>query len=206
MPQRRKILGIAKRVGLVTFSFLLAFAPSVSVAQVRPWDHGSLEATEAEHLPVEPIAVDWRVPQFETNSVIAATLCFAVGFGACLLVVHSMLPSLVHAQCIEIVREYMDHTKRESDIRVVVLDRGSHEPLQQPRRVRVPAAKSIAETSFESQHHLRVDKPAAPAGYAPVGPPNRHSDDAPSSMLSQIYEQNLHLRDQMRKQSRSVKQ
>ncbi len=144
--------------------------------------------------------------QLETNSVIAAALCFAVGFGACLLVVYQLLPSLVYAQCIEIVRDYLDYARRESDIRVVVLDRESHAMLQKPRRASVPAAETIAETNHESQQHLRVDKPTAPASDAQVDQAGIQRVDAPNSMLSQIYEQNLHLRDQLRKQSRSVKQ
>jgi hypothetical protein len=202
MLQRRKNLKVTSHFGLLTISLLLATAPTVSLAADRSSAYESLGATVAGQRPGETATTtESRVPQLETSSVIAAALCFAVGFGACLLLVHFMLPSLVHAQCGEIVREHLDLLRRESDVRVVVLDRESHAPLRKPRRVSTPAAETVAESRVESQQHLRVDRPVAPAGT-----PDVHGDDAPNSMLSQIYEQNLHLRDQLRKQSRSVKQ
>lgn len=202
MLQRRKNLRVTRRGGLVTLALLLAIAPAVSVARDRSSAYDSHAAADVEQLPAETaMTTDLRVPQLETSSVIAASLCFAVGFGACLLLVHAMLPSLVRGQCDEIVREYLDLARRESDIRVVVLNRDTHQPSQKPRRASVPVAESTAESSYELQQHLRVDQPAAPAG-----PAESRSVDAPNSMLSQIYEQNLHLRDQMRQQSRSVKQ
>ena len=143
--------------------------------------------------------------QLESNSIIGAALCFAVGFGACLLVVYYLLPALVHAQCVEIVREYLDYTRRESDIRIVVLDRESPEPLRKPRRVSLPARDVFTEPSSESQRHLRVDRPIPPASSAQVEPSENRSNETPDSMLSQIYEQNLHLQEQLRKQNRSVK-
>ncbi|MDA1050771.1 MAG: hypothetical protein O3C40_09865 [Planctomycetota bacterium] len=177
------------------------------MAQDPSWRHGARPADEARQLPAEAvIQADLRVPQVETSSVISAVLCFAVGFGACLLVVHYMLPALVHAQCVEIVREYVDHTRRESDIRVVVLDRERHEPLRKPRRVSVPAGDENADTLDAAQHYLRVDKPTSVADSAPLGASDSHRDESSDSMLSQIYQHNLRLRDQLRKQSQSVKQ
>jgi hypothetical protein len=206
MLQRRQILEVASRIGLVTFSLLMAIAPSAASAQTRSWRHETPATIEAERLSAENVVpADLRVPQLEANSIIAATLCFAVGFVACLLIVHCMLPSLVHAQCVEIVREYLEFTRRESDIRVVVLDRNSHQPLHRPRRAATLAAEAIPESSYESHHHLRVDKPNPSSGYAPVTPTQIRNEDAPGSMLSQIYEQNLHLRDQLRQHSQSVK-
>ncbi|MBI2479195.1 MAG: hypothetical protein HYV60_11345 [Planctomycetia bacterium] len=207
MPPRRLFLRFANRVGLVTVSLLLTFVPLTTSAQDRSWKHEMPANTAAERLPAETaITADIRMPQVEANSIIVATLSFAVGFGVCLLLVHYMLPALVHVQCIEIVREYLDYARRESDIRVVVLDRESQEPLQRPRRVATRAAEVSTASSYESQHHFRVDQPEPPASYAPVAPAKLRSDDTPGSMLSQIYEQNLQLRDQLRKQSRSVKQ
>jgi hypothetical protein len=203
MLQRRQILSIVRQVGLVS----LLLAPTVAATQDRAGAYETPATFMSERLPAETvITADVGVLQLDANTIIGAALCFAVGFGACLLVVHYMLPSLVHAQCIEIVREYLDYTRRESDIRVVVLDRDSHEPRQRPRRVAAPTDEEVAASSYESQPYLRVDTPKTSSNYAPAMPTTTHSEETPSAMLSQIYEQNLHLRDQLRKQSRSVRQ
>ena len=207
MLQPSQILSVAGRVGLLTMSVLLTFVPTAALAQDHSSDHETSAPMAAERLPAETVIMaDVHVPQLATNSIIGAALCFAVGFGACLLVVHYLLPSLVHAQCVAIVREHLDYASRESDIRVVVLDREHHDSLQRPRRVAAPASEEIAAFSYESPHHLRVDKPQTSASRSHTMPTHASNENAATSMLSQIYEQNLHLRDQLRQQSRSVKQ
>jgi hypothetical protein len=203
MLQRRQILSFVRQFGLIS----LLLAPAVAKTQDRALAYETPVTFVSERLPAETvITADVGVLQLDANTIIGAAMCFAVGFGACLLVVHYMLPSLVHAQCVEIVREYLDHTRREADIRVVVLDRDSHEPLQRQRRVAAPTNEEVAAPNYESQQYLRVDKPKTSSNYVPTMPTTTHSEEAPNAVLSQVYEQNLHLRDQLRKQSRSVRQ
>lgn len=207
MLHRRPILEIARRIVLVTFSTLMTVAPISVSAQGRSWDYETPASFSTESLlPKTNLAADASTPKLEANAIIGATLCFAVGFGACLAIVHYLLPSLVHAQCVEIVRDYMDHAKRESDIRVVFLDRDGHESLQRPRRVATSNARTLDELSDDPEHRLRLDQPSASASYSQHSTTTANDQDTPSSMLSKIYEQNLHLREQLRKQSRSVKQ
>ncbi|MBC8355161.1 MAG: hypothetical protein H8E66_24565 [Planctomycetes bacterium] len=206
MLHRDSTQRIARRIGTITVCVLLAISTTAAAAQHAQLEFESLPSVSPEQQPAETvISADFRVPALEANSIIGAVLCFAVGFAACLLVVHYMLPSLVHAQCVEIVREYVDLTKRESDIRVVVLDREDHEPLRKPRRVSVPVRDQVIESINDSENQLRVDNPSIPTESPQNTSTNIPSEDNSDSMLSQIYQQNLHLRDQLRKQSRSVK-
>lgn len=207
MLPRRQILVIVGRVGFVTLSLLLMSAPPPTSAQDRPWEQAEAATFESErHSDPTTTVPRVGVSQLETNTIIGATLCFAVGFGACLLVVHFMLPSLVHAQCVEIVRDYIEYSRRESDIRVVFLDRDGHETLQRPRRVAPSVVEPHAESHDESRSHRRVDRPSPSSGREPTTPGSTQAESASNSLLSQIYEQNLHLRDQLREQSRNVKQ
>ncbi|MEX0819353.1 MAG: hypothetical protein WD070_07160 [Pirellulaceae bacterium] len=200
MWQRGEIWNSVRGMAFVVCALWLAIAASAGAAQDRSWD-GEAGTPGV----VERVAADAPMLKIETNSIILAVLCFAVGFAACLLVVRSLLPSLVHVQCVEIVREYLQHTRRESDVRVVVLDREPREPLRQPRRVTAAPAETTVIASRELPPHLRVDRPTASASPARAGSSGQNDDSAPDSMLSQIYEQNLHLRDQLREQGRSVR-
>lgn len=207
MLPRRQTLGIVGRVGFVTLSLLIMSALPRTSAQDRPWEQAEAATVESEQLsPPTAMAAGVGVSQLETNTIIGATLCFAVGFGACLFVVHFMLPVLVHAQCVEIVRDYVEYARRGSDIRVVFLDRDGHQTLQRPRRVAPPVVEPHVDAHYESQPNRRVDRPSPSSGHEPGTSSNVQGESAPNSMLSQIYEQNLHLHDQMRKQSRNVKQ
>ena len=207
MPQRNQNEAVANRARLAAILLLVVVAPAASVAQDDSRSLASPSAAVAEHRPIEPAAAaNDRLARVSTNDVIAAVLCFAVGFAACLFIVHQMLPGLVHAECVETIRDYLAHTARESDIRVVILDRESHDTPRKPRRASMPTAEQAAETSHDSKLRHRVDQPGAAPRAEPDQTRDDHNDDAPESMLAQIYKQNLHLRDQLRRQSRSVKQ
>ncbi|MCA9122755.1 MAG: hypothetical protein H6822_15535 [Planctomycetaceae bacterium] len=188
----------------MTLSFLVLSVHAMSRAQDEASSYESPSVMESELLPSESVlSADLRITDLDAHRIIGATLCFAVGFGACLLIVHYMLPSLVHAQCVEIVREYMAHAPRDADVRVVFLDREGHELLQRPRRVTAPSTEPTKAFDTHVEHRHRVDPATASPGHtlAPKG-----GKELSDSMLSEIYRQNLHLRDQMQQQSRSVKQ
>ena len=195
------------RTAFAALAIFLASALTEAPAQDRSWESERSAAIEANRFADETVmSTDLRASRWEADPVISAVLCFAVGFGACLLIVHCMLPALVHAQCIEIVREYVEHARREPDVHVVVLDRDGHRVAQRPRRVATRSAKPVSKLTADVPHHRRVDQPSPSSSYTSSRPTNKQCEEQePGSMLSQIYEQNLQLRDQLRKQSRSVK-
>lgn len=194
-----KIFVVVSRVALASIALLFALSSTESLAQFEPRRSSTVEQTPTDVL----ISADDRGTRLETNSIIGAALCFAVGFAACFAIVHSMLPGLVRAQCLEIVREYLDYAKPSSDVRVVVLDRESREPLKVPRRTMESSVAQTPQAESSPLDGYRLDKPRT----APT-PESTTNEDASSadSMLSQIYEQNVHLRDQLHKQSRRVRQ
>lgn len=115
-------------------------------------------------------------------------LSFAVGVAACLLVVRAMLPTLVRAHCAEVVREYIDRSSRESDVKVVVIDRDAE--------ARNQTAHVVPVQSRQSGRVIRVDAASATA-QAPTGTSAPH-DPQTQSILGRVYEQNLQLKKQLR--------
>ncbi len=201
------------RFGLLVWVALACLVPVAASGQVNSWPDTWPAYQNSARNEVEPRSeydvgsADSDVQQFDTNSIITAVFSFTVGFAACFFVVHSMLPSLVHAQCTEIVRDHLDLGQREPDIRVVVLDRDHGEELKKPRRA--TRTVSVPDTSVEPPSSTyrprtemrvgRVDPQSSIPSKATDGPAAEQISD---TMLSQIYQQNLSLREQMRDQTR----
>jgi len=131
------------------------------------------------------------------QSVLPATdlslslLSFAVGVGACLLVVRAMLPTLVRANCAEIVRHYVERGTPETGVKVVVIDRDS------PRGGQASPDSAI-ETTLAGRH-VRVD--GASTTPAPSQVKETPGNVETQSILGRVYEQNVRLRDQLRAQA-----
>ncbi len=198
-------------LGCIALAWLVPIAAN---GQVNSWPDTRTEYQNSAPNEFEPrpeydnASADQHVPRFETNSIITAVFSFTVGFAACFFVVHSMLPSLVHAQCTEIVRDHLDLAQREPDIRVVVLDREQSDEMMKPRRagtrtVHVPVASVEPQSSsYQPQAGMRVDRAVPHSSISTKAADDAEPEQIPDAMLSQIYQQNLHLRQQMRDQTR----
>jgi hypothetical protein len=173
--QRSKRMTLMRLIAVV---LIFVAAPVVSVAQ-----------TQQSLAPPDQSPIGTPLP---ADSVLLSLLSFAVGVGACLLVVSQMLPALVRSHCAEIVRDYMEFVHMDSDVRVVVIDRESISGGA-PHGV-APRRRAAVQASESDTSQLRVDRAGPQTVPAPSGAEMQ-------SVLSHIYEQNVQLRNQLRSQS-----
>jgi len=183
-----------RRWQIVWLGILLAcsLAAFPAVAQIT---HTGPPVPAAESWDIPPHGIEPSRLEMPADSVLLSLLSFTVGVGASLLVVSQMLPALVRRHCAETVREYMEFAHKESEVRVVMIDRADVRADQShtltPRR-RAPV---VVEQSKPAER--RVDRPQG----QPVPSP---SSDEMQAILAHVYEQNVQLRDQLRQQSENT--
>lgn len=170
-------------------SCVLVCALGSGQAEAHP--DGSSQSSIDQHARYVDEPLDASQSMLPASDLSLSLLSFAVGVGACLIVVRALFPTLVRAHCAEIVRDYLDRAERDSGMKVLVIDRDSNS------RTQVVGSHDLPTTA--AGRSVRVDEAAtAPVQPKRAAPAKR---DATQSMLGSIYQENLDLQSKLRSQN-----